>query len=69
MFRKRMNADRAKELFLKDIHPVNEPELLPIEECDTRIIAHDVIANINVPHYRRAAMDGFAVRAIDTMGA
>ena len=69
MFRKRMNADRAKELFLKDIHPVNEPELLPIEECDTRIIAHDVIANVNVPHYRRAAMDGFAVRAIDTMGA
>ncbi len=69
MFRKRMNADKAKELFLKEIHPVTEPELLQIEECDSRIITHDVIANINVPHYRRAAMDGFAVRAIDTMGA
>ena len=42
---------------------------MPIEECDGRIIAENVIAGIDVPHYRRAAMDGFAVMASETLGA
>jgi len=69
MFKKRMNADAAKEIFLKAILPVFGHELLPIEDCDGRSIAEDVIAGVDVPHYRRAAMDGYAVRASDTLGA
>jgi len=38
-------------------------------QCDGRIAAQDVNASTDVPHYRRAAMDGFAVRSSDTMGA
>lgn len=69
MFKERMNADEAKELFLSALSPVSDIENLPIEDCDGRIIAENIIANINVPHYRRAAMDGFAVKASDTLGA
>ncbi len=69
MFKERMNADEAKELFLRAFPPLSDTKLLPIEDCDGRIIAEDIIANIDVPHYRRAAMDGFAVRASDTLGA
>lgn len=69
MFRERMNADRAKELFLDAIHPLAESERLPIQDCDERVVAEQVIAEMAVPHYRRAAMDGFAVRASDTLGA
>jgi molybdopterin molybdotransferase len=69
MFRKRTNASEAKDLFLREIYPVPLSELLPIEECDGRSIAEDVIAGTDVPHYRRAAMDGFAVMAKDTLGA
>lgn len=69
MFRKRANAGEAKELFLKAVRPVDGTEVLPIGDCDGRIAAEDIIAGMNVPHYRRAAMDGFAVRAFDTMGA
>lgn len=69
MFKERMNADEAKELFLSAFPPVPDTENLPIGDCDGRIIAGDIVANIDVPHYRRAAMDGFAVRASDTLGA
>lgn len=69
MFKQRMNADEAKELFLNAFYPLSDTGSLPIEYCDGRIIAHDIIAGINVPHYRRAAMDGFAVRASETLGA
>lgn len=69
MFKERMNADEARDLFLKAFPPLSDTESLPIEDCEGRIIAEDIIANIDVPHYRRAAMDGFAVRASDTLGA
>ncbi len=69
MFKERRNADEAKELFLSALSPVSDIENLPIEDCDGRIICEDIVANIDVPHYRRAAMDGFAVKASDTLGA
>lgn len=69
MFKKRINADEAKELFLKAFSSLSDTELMLIEDCDGRIIAEDITANMDVPHYRRAAMDGFAVRASETLGA
>ena len=69
MFRKITNADEAKEFFLKAVRPVEGNELITIENCDGRTAAEDIFSQADVPHYRRAAMDGFAVRAADTMGA
>lgn len=34
-----------------------------------RVSAHDVAASLDVPHFRKAAMDGYALRAEDTFGA
>ncbi len=69
MLRKRINAEEARELFLGAFQPLPFTESLPIEDCDKRVLALDITAATNVPHYRRAAMDGFAVRAMDTLGA
>jgi len=69
MFHKRANADEAKEFFLRAVRPLDGNEVLTIGDCDGRIAGEDVFADTDVPHYRRAAMDGFAVRAADTMGA
>ena len=44
-------------------------ESVPITAADGRVLAVDVVAARNVPHYRRAAMDGYAVRARDTATA
>ena len=69
MFKKRSNAKEAKELFLHSFQPISRIENIPIVEGDGRIIAENITASINVPNYRRAAMDGFAVMASETLGA
>ncbi len=43
MFKERMNADEAKELFLSALSPVSDIENLPIEDCDGRIICEDIV--------------------------
>jgi molybdopterin molybdotransferase len=40
-----------------------------LEDAVGRVLATDVAADRAVPHYDRAAMDGYAVRAEDTFGA
>ncbi|WP_266078128.1 molybdopterin molybdotransferase MoeA [Haladaptatus caseinilyticus] len=44
-------------------------EVVSLDSADGRVLAKGVVAPRNVPHYSRAAMDGFAVRAQDTFGA
>ncbi len=44
-------------------------ESVSLDSADGRVLAEEVVAPRNVPHYSRAAMDGFAVRAQDTFGA
>ncbi|NGM68007.1 molybdopterin molybdotransferase MoeA [Natronolimnobius sp. AArcel1] len=46
-----------------------DTEQIDLERADGRVLAAPVTAARNVPHYRRAAMDGYAVRAEDTFGA
>jgi putative molybdopterin biosynthesis protein len=44
-------------------------ELVPLGAALQRVLAHDVIAAVDVPGFDRASVDGFAVRAEDTAGA
>jgi len=44
-------------------------ELVNLDEAFNRIISKDLISNINVPHFRKSRMDGYAVIAEDTFGA
>jgi len=51
----------------------NSPRLgdeeIEISDSLGRILAGDIVAGIDVPHFRKSAMDGFAVIAEDTFGA
>lgn len=49
--------------------PKLSTETIPLTEALHRVVAADVIAEIDVPHFPKAAMDGYAVRASDTFGA
>jgi len=40
-----------------------------LEEALWRVLAEDIVAHLDVPGFRRATMDGYAVRAEDTYGA
>ncbi|GAB7014459.1 molybdopterin biosynthesis protein [Halolamina salina] len=46
-----------------------EPETVPLAEARGRILAERVDADLDVPGFDRASMDGYAVRASDTFGA
>ena len=61
-----VSVDRARSIFAECISAATSVESIPITAADGRILAADISANRNVPHYDRAAMDGFAVRAAET---
>jgi len=68
-FKERTRVAAARERFLEAVVPVDRTETLPLVEADGRVLAEPVSAPRAVPHYPRAAMDGYAVRARDTFGA
>lgn len=69
IFKKRTNVEEAKKLFLGRINPTRETEEILIEDSVDRVLSEEIVANRDVPHYRRAAMDGYAVISRDTLGA
>ncbi|HIE31587.1 MAG TPA: molybdopterin molybdotransferase MoeA [Methanosarcinales archaeon] len=69
VFRKRTPPGLAKEMFLEHITPIERREEIAIEDAVGRILADDIVSEIDVPDHRRSAMDGYAVFAHDTTGA
>src|SRR5947209_7957613 len=65
-----IDRDEAERRFraVLDLSPLPGEEV-PLEEALGRVLAHDIVAPIDVPGFDRANVDGFAVRAEDTFGA
>jgi molybdenum cofactor synthesis domain-containing protein len=49
--------------------PALESETVELKEAHHRVLAEDVRAEIDVPHFAKSAMDGYAVIASETFGA
>ena len=65
-----VSAEEAQARFFRHIELAPLPaETLELAHALGRVLAHDVIAPIDVPAFDRANVDGFAVRAADTVGA
>lgn len=47
----------------------NRSESVVLRELHDRVLAEDIVAPIDVPRFDRAAMDGYALLAEDTLGA
>jgi molybdopterin molybdotransferase len=66
----RDRADVERVVAWVDALPVRAPaEEVPLAEASGRVLAEDVTSDVDVPPFRRAAMDGWALRAEDTFGA
>lgn len=63
-----ISFDEALRILLSSLKSVEESEFLSIEEANGRVLAEDIIAPFDVPHFDRSAMDGYAVIAEDTFG-
>ena len=61
--------DDALRLVIDAAVPIDGVDRVELGEADGRVAARDVIANVDVPPFDRAAMDGYAVVAEDTFGA
>jgi len=61
--------DAAFNIFLNSIVPIEDTKVTPIREARGGVLASQIIAPRDEPNYRRAAMDGYAVIADDTLGA
>jgi molybdopterin molybdotransferase len=61
--------EAARERLLDAVTPVESTESVPVARADGRALAGPVTPRRPVPHYERAAMDGFAVVAESTFGA
>ena len=44
-------------------------ERIPTVRARVRVLAEDLYSSVDLPHFHRAAMDGYAVKAKDTFGA
>jgi putative molybdopterin biosynthesis protein len=51
-----------------DLRPLGA-ETVPLPQTLGRVLAHTVVADVDVPGFDRSSVDGFAVRADDTVGA
>ncbi|MFX1255381.1 MAG: gephyrin-like molybdotransferase Glp [Promethearchaeota archaeon] len=62
------SLDKAKEIFESIKRELGEEEIL-LSEANGKFLSRPVQAPINVPHFRKSAMDGYAVQSDDLVGA
>jgi len=67
-FRNRVSVEEALAVALDGVSRL-EAEDVAVTACALRVLAVDVASAVDVPPFRRAAMDGYAVHAEDTFGA
>ena len=63
-----LSVEKAQERVLALVRPL-DAERVPILEALGRVLAEDIRAPLNIPPLDNSAMDGYALRAEDTIGA
>jgi len=64
-----ISYEKAREIVDSYILPVTHIESVTVDDAVNRVLAEDIVAEMNVPPFNRASMDGYAVKAKDTFGA
>ncbi|MFQ5670863.1 MAG: gephyrin-like molybdotransferase Glp [Acidobacteriota bacterium] len=67
-FRQRAEVDEVLRMVLAAADPL-PAEKVPVTRCSGRVLAEDVVAPVDVPSFRRSAMDGYALAGPETFGA
>lgn len=63
-----ISVEDALEHILKCFEPLEAEKVLVLDALG-RVLAEDVCSDMDVPPFDNSAMDGYAVRAVDTVGA
>jgi len=68
-FRELIDFETAKRIVMDSTRVITKTERVKLRESAGRVLAVSIQAKIDVPGFRRGAMDGYAVIAEDTFGA
>jgi molybdopterin molybdotransferase len=68
-FQSTISLTDAQDIIASAIVPLARTERIPLAHAHGRVLAEGAVALVDVPPFARAAMDGYAVRAHDTVGA
>jgi len=60
-----LRVDKAREAILACLSPITESEKVAVREALGRVLAQEIVPQINVPAHDNSAMDGYAVRFSD----
>jgi molybdopterin molybdotransferase len=60
-----LHVDKARAAIRACMAPINEKETVPVREALGRVLAQEIVPQINVPAHDNSAMDGYAVRFAD----
>jgi molybdopterin molybdotransferase len=58
-------VDEVERIIRQRVTPVADVETVPLHAADGRVVARDVVAPIDLPHFGNSAVDGYAVRHAD----
>lgn len=61
--------EKALTIIQETLRPIKRVETVTIEKAHDRLLTKNLLADISVPPFRRAAMDGYAVKAKETFHA
>lgn len=68
-----LSLEDAKGILLNEVERLTphfkKIETVPLWEVGKRVLAQDIIAEENVPTFDRSPVDGYAIKASDTLGA
>ena len=62
-----LSLEEAQRRILERVQPL-PPETVRLEEAAGRVLAEDALARTDLPPFDSSAMDGFALRSVDTPG-
>ena len=68
-FRELIDFERAKKIIMEKTWETERVEEVSITQACGRVLAESVKAELDIPGFARASMDGYAVIASDTFGA
>jgi molybdopterin molybdotransferase len=64
-----LRAEEALDLILSRIAPVRGAESAPLYAAAGRVLAEDIVSGANVPAHTNSAVDGYAIRSLDSSHA
>ena len=68
-FQSTIPLGQAQDIIAAAATPLDRTETVALRDVRGRVLSRDVVAPGDVPPFARAAMDGYAVRAADVVGA